>query len=85
MAAFDFAKGYRVNLDGTRTLHEIALEFLDALPLNATGKVEKNVLRDLAAFLEMDDVPFKPRAYEKAAQEWLGQPVKIGTANVSYK
>jgi DNA polymerase (family X) len=24
--------------------------------------------RDLAAYLEMDDVPFKPRAYEKAAQ-----------------
>jgi DNA polymerase (family 10) len=24
--------------------------------------------RDLAAFLEMEDVPFKPRAYEKAAQ-----------------
>lgn len=26
------------------------------------------VFRDLAAYLEMDDVPFKPRAYEKAAQ-----------------
>jgi DNA polymerase (family 10) len=25
------------------------------------------VFRDLAAYLEMDDVPFKPRAYEKAA------------------
>src|SRR5262249_19630910 len=24
--------------------------------------------RDIAAYLEMDDVPFKPRAYEKAAQ-----------------
>src|SRR5436190_5041026 len=26
------------------------------------------VFRDIAAYLEMDDVPFKPRAYEKAAQ-----------------
>jgi DNA polymerase (family 10) len=26
------------------------------------------VFRDLAAYLEMDEVPFKPRAYEKAAQ-----------------
>src|SRR6266481_5096394 len=26
------------------------------------------VFRDLAAYLDMDDVPFKPRAYEKAAQ-----------------
>src|SRR5262249_3210837 len=26
------------------------------------------VLRDLAAYLEMEEVPFKPRAYEKAAQ-----------------
>ena len=24
--------------------------------------------RDLAAYLDMEDVPFKPRAYEKAAQ-----------------
>ena len=24
--------------------------------------------RDIAAYLEMEDVPFKPRAYEKAAQ-----------------
>jgi len=26
------------------------------------------VFRDIAAYLDMDDVPFKPRAYEKAAQ-----------------
>lgn len=34
-------------------------------------------LRELAAFLEMDGVPFKPRAYEKAAQavEALGRPL----------
>jgi len=33
--------------------------------------------RDLAAYLEMEDVPFKPRAYEKAAQaiESHGQPL----------
>ena len=33
--------------------------------------------RDLAAYLEMEDVPFKPRAYEKAAQaiESFGQPL----------
>jgi DNA polymerase (family 10) len=33
--------------------------------------------RDLAAYLEMDDVPFKPRAYDKAAQaiESFGQPL----------
>jgi DNA polymerase (family 10) len=35
------------------------------------------VFRDLAAYLEMDDVPFKPRAYEKAAQavESFDRPV----------
>jgi DNA polymerase (family 10) len=34
-------------------------------------------LREMAAFLEMDDVPFKPRAYEKAAQavEALDRPL----------
>ena len=26
------------------------------------------VFRDIAAYLEMEGVPFKPRAYEKAAQ-----------------
>src|SRR6185503_11443040 len=33
--------------------------------------------RDLAAYLEMENVPFKPRAYEKAAQaiESYGQPL----------
>jgi len=36
------------------------------------------VLRDLAAYLEIEDVPFKPRAYEKAAQaiESYGQPLE---------
>src|SRR3954447_22855958 len=34
--------------------------------------------RDVAAYLDMDDVPFKPRAYEKAAQaiETHGQPLE---------
>src|SRR5262249_37565147 len=34
--------------------------------------------RDLAAYLDMEDVPFKPRAYEKAAQaiEAYGQPLE---------
>lgn len=36
------------------------------------------VFRDLAAYLDMEDVPFKPRAYEKAAQaiESHGQPLE---------
>src|SRR5258706_8021374 len=28
-------------------------------------------------------VPLETAAYEKAAQAWLGQPVKIGTVNLS--
>src|SRR5207245_2256587 len=43
-----------------------------ALPRRAKRRAMRNVelgrcFRDLAAYLDMDDVPFKPRAYEKAA------------------
>lgn len=36
------------------------------------------IFREIAAFLEMDDVPFKPRAYEKAGEsiEALGEAVE---------
>jgi DNA polymerase (family 10) len=36
------------------------------------------ILREIAVYLEMQDVPFKPRAYEKAAQtiESLAEPIR---------
>src|SRR5207245_1213735 len=40
----------------------------DALSIDPMRNVElARCFRDLAAYLEMEDVPFKPRAYEKAA------------------
>ncbi len=36
------------------------------------------LLRDIALYLEMDDVPFKPRAYEKASEGVLGLDRAVG-------
>lgn len=35
------------------------------------------VLREIGEYLEMDDVPFKPRAYEKAAEVVSGMEEEV--------